>query len=82
MSYKLTPEQRDEVNDLLERIEEDAGEVLFELVAQRDALPKVKIVCETRNDGVIGSAYLNTIRVERHDDGSLIAVTDHWPFLK
>lgn len=43
------------------------------------ALPKVNIVCETRTDAVAGSMSLNVIRVEREDDGSVTAITDHWP---
>jgi len=41
--------------------------------------PVVHITCECKADGVIGSTSLNVIRVERQDDGSLTAVTDHWP---
>lgn len=41
--------------------------------------PVVHIICECKADGVIGSTSLNVVRVERQDDGSLTAVTDHWP---
>ncbi len=53
--------------------------VAAELAKRRSVLPKINIVCETRDGGVIGSTCLNVIRVEQEDDGSLTAVTDFWP---
>lgn len=46
-----------------------------------DELPTIHIECEYRDDAVpvIGSTRLNVIRVEKNDDGSFTAVTDHWP---
>ena len=41
--------------------------------------PVVYIKCETESDKVVGTTSLNVVRVERNDDGSLTAVTDHWP---
>ena len=41
--------------------------------------PVIRILCETTSDGVIGTTSLNVVRVEREDDGSFTAVTDHWP---
>lgn len=43
------------------------------------ALPKVNIRCQTTSDGITGTTYLNVIAVEQEDDGSITAVTDHWP---
>ncbi len=41
--------------------------------------PGINIKCET-NDGMgMGTTNLNVIRVEKEDDGSFTAVTDHWP---
>lgn len=42
-------------------------------------VPKVNIKCETDNGFITGTTTLNVIRVEREDDGSFTAVTDHWP---
>jgi hypothetical protein len=41
--------------------------------------PEVRIVCEVREHGIIGTTTLQTVRVEREDDGSLSAFTDFWP---
>lgn len=38
MNYKLTPEQRDEVNLLIEEAQDDLEGVLFRLVGQREEL--------------------------------------------
>jgi hypothetical protein len=42
-------------------------------------LPTVNVRCETTNGSLQGVTYLNVIRVELEDDGSLTAVTNHWP---
>jgi hypothetical protein len=42
-------------------------------------LPRVNIRCETTGDGIVGTTYLDVIRVEREDDGTITAVTNHWP---
>lgn len=41
--------------------------------------PKVNIRCETVCGDVTGTTTLDVVRVEREDDGSFTAVTDHWP---
>jgi len=38
MKYKLSPKQRDEVNTLIEKSQDDLEGVLFELVGERDVL--------------------------------------------
>jgi hypothetical protein len=43
------------------------------------ALPRLNIRCEYSDGVVHGSTYLNVVRVEKEDDGSLTAVTDHCP---
>lgn len=58
---------------LLALAEKQAGPVAAQGVA-----PEVRIRCETESGGLKGSTYLNVIRVEVEDDGSLTAVTDHW----
>lgn len=40
--------------------------------------PKVNIKAETCSNGVTGTTYLNVVRIEVEDDGSLTAVTDAW----
>ncbi len=42
-------------------------------------LPKINIRCETKSSGIIGTTYLDVVRVEQEDDGSYTAVTDFWP---
>lgn len=42
-------------------------------------LPTVHIKCETSFGKVFGATSLNVTRVEGNDDGSITAVTDHWP---
>lgn len=46
---------------------------------ERLQTPKINIRCETKSDWLIGTTTLNVIRVEREDDGSFTAVTNHWP---
>lgn len=42
-------------------------------------LPQIYIRCDTTAGLVTGSIYLNVVRVEENDDGSLVAVTDFYP---
>lgn len=41
--------------------------------------PQIHIMCETKSEGVTGTTALDVIRVEKNDDHSFTAVTDHWP---
>lgn len=38
--------------------------------------PRINVKCETVDNGITGVAFLNVIRVEQEDDGSLTAVID------
>lgn len=54
----------------------------YEIIRLRelsDKTPNIHIECEVRSDGIIGSTWLNVIRVEKNDDDSFTAVTDFWP---
>ena len=42
-------------------------------------LPRINVKCETVDNGITGSTYLEVIRVEQEDDGSLTAVIDQKP---
>lgn len=47
---------------------------------QPEIPPRINIKCEAVFDGGIGATTsLNVLRVEREDDDSFTAVTDHWP---
>jgi hypothetical protein len=48
-------------------------------LAPEAAIPKINIRCECTENGITGTTYLNVTGVEREDDGSFTAVTDHWP---
>ena len=39
-------------------------------------LPRINVKCETVDNGIAGSTYLEVIRVEQEDDGSLTAVIE------
>lgn len=43
--------------------------------------PEINIKCEIVEDGIIGSTYLEVLRVETEDDGSFTVVTNHWPII-
>lgn len=45
-------------------------------------IPNINIKCETKDNDCIGTTFLNVVRIEREDDGSLTVVTDHWPVNK
>lgn len=57
-------------------ITKEQAMAFFDLVP---ANRKIHIKCETTDGQVTGTTSLNVIRVEDNDDGSLTAVTDHWP---
>lgn len=56
-----------------------ARELERELAKAKSALPKLNIRCDTQSDGILGSTYLDVVKVEREDDDSLTAVTNYWP---
>lgn len=43
------------------------------------SVPKINIRCETEAGPIMGTTYLEVIRVEAESDGSFTAVTNHWP---
>lgn len=60
------------------------GDKLFlamahEIEALKGKVPKVNILCETKEDGIIGTTFLDVVRVRKEDDDSITAVTNHWP---
>jgi hypothetical protein len=62
-----------------EWVEHEFPPFLREVADRLEATPTINVKCETSDGIVHGSTYLNVTRVEREDDGSLTAVTDHWP---
>lgn len=47
---------------------------------QPNDIPRINIKCETRGDsGLVGTCWLDPVRVEPEDDGSFTVVTHHWP---
>ena len=71
----LTPE---ETRDLIVQLQAARHEVAAKQILDTP-LPKVNIRCEIKTEDILGSTYLNVIRVEQEDDGSYTAVTDYWP---
>lgn len=68
-------ELRKTANERLEAI----NAALARVESATPVVPRIRITCETRSEGVIGSTDLNVLRVEAEDDGSFTVFTDHWP---
>lgn len=70
-------------NVLMQQLEQlgEARAILSAILSRATSsdVPAINIKCETHAAGITGTTTLPVIRVEREDDGSLTAITNHWP---